>query len=71
MQNSATLDRRIGVIGLGKQGLPITFQLAECGFSLAVYDSDPLCLANAGTLLCLRSSDTAWMGGVEKHRYED
>ena len=40
---------KIGLIGLGEQGLRIVQHLEACGFALGVYDKDPDCLANAGT----------------------
>ena len=40
---------KIGLIGLGRQGLKIAQHLEACGFALGVYDKDPDNLANAGT----------------------
>ena len=40
---------KIGLIGLGRQGLQIVQHLEACGFALGVHDKDPDNLANAGT----------------------
>ena len=40
---------KIGLIGLGWQGVMIARHLADCGFSLAVQETDPVNLANAGS----------------------
>ena len=40
---------KIGLIGLGNQGLVIAAHLADCGVALALHDKNPVNLANAGT----------------------
>ena len=52
---------KIGLIGLGEQGLRIVQHLEACGFALGVYDKDPDNLANAGTLSLSKRMFCEWL----------
>ena len=50
MQGGDSAAPKIGLIGLGGQGLKIAHQLADGGCMLAVHDTNPVCLADAHAL---------------------